>query len=80
MVLGNLIEPRIEGDNLGISPFVILVMLSLWGWMWGFVGLILAVPLTVIMKIICENVSLLHPIAILIGNKPQDTKKEFTSD
>ena len=80
MILGNVIEPRIEGYNLGISPFVILVMLSLWGWMWGFVGMILAVPLTVIMKIVCENVSLLHPIAILIGNKPQDTKDEFTSD
>jgi AI-2 transport protein TqsA len=80
MVLGNFIEPRIEGDNLGISPFVILVMLSLWGWMWGFVGMILAVPLTVIIKIICENIPLLHPVAILIGNKPQDTKMEISTD
>ena len=77
MVLGNFVEPRIEGDNLGISPFVILVMLSLWGWMWGFLGMILAVPLTVIIKIVCENVELLRPVAILIGNKPQDTKNEF---
>ena len=79
MVLGNFIEPRIEGHNLGISPFVILVMLSLWGWMWGFVGMILAVPLTVIIKIICENIPLLHPVAILLGNKPQDTRLEFTT-
>ena len=78
-VLGNFIEPRIEGHNLGISPFVILVMLSLWGWMWGFVGMILAVPLTVIIKIICENIPLLHPVAILLGNKPQDTRLEFTT-
>src|SRR5574344_814256 len=77
MVLGNFLEPRIEGDNLGISPFVILVMLSLWGWMWGFVGMILAVPLTVIIKIVCENVELLRPVAILIGNRPRDTKNEF---
>lgn len=80
MVLGNFLEPRIEGDNLGISPFVILVMLSWWGWMWGFVGMILAVPLTVIIKIICENIPLLHPVAILIGNKPQDTKREISTD
>jgi len=80
MVLGNFLEPRIEGDNLGISPFVILVMLSWWGWMWGFVGMILAVPLTVIIKIVCENIPLLHPVAILIGNKPQDTKKEISTD
>ena len=80
MILGNFIEPRIAGNNLGISPFVILIMLSLWGWMWGFVGMILAVPLTVILKIICENVSLLHPVAILLGNKVQDTRKEFPED
>ena len=79
LVLGNFVEPRIEGHNLGISPFVILVMLSLWGWMWGFVGMILAVPLTVIIKIICENIPLLHPVAILLGNKPQDTRLEFTA-
>ena len=54
-------------------------MLSLWGWMWGFVGMILAVPLTVIIKIICENIPLLHPVAILLGNKPQDTRLEFTA-
>lgn len=78
MVLGNIVEPRVEGKNLGISPFVILVSLTLWGWMWGFVGMIIAVPLMVIVKIICENVSFLHPIAILLGNKPSDTEKELS--
>ncbi len=78
MVLGNIVEPRIEGDNLGLSPFVILVSLSFWGWMWGFVGMIIAVPLMVMIKIICENVSYLHPIAILIGNKPNEIKKELS--
>ncbi|MBQ3671331.1 MAG: AI-2E family transporter [Treponema sp.] len=69
MLIGNVLEPKIEGENLGISPFVILVSLSLWGWLWGFVGLILSVPLTVIVKIVCENISFLHPIAIFIGSK-----------
>lgn len=68
MILGNIIEPRWEGNDLGISPFVILVSLSVWGWMWGFVGMILAVPLMVIIKIICENVELLKPVAVLLGN------------
>lgn len=77
MTLGNIVEPRVEGDNLGISPFVILVMLSLWSWMWGFAGMILAVPLTVVIKICCENVPMLHPLAIILGNKPQDTKREM---
>ena len=68
LILGNIIEPRIEGENLGISPFVILVSLSLWGWLWGFMGLIIAVPLTVIIKIFCEGISFLRPIGILLGS------------
>ena len=71
MVLGNIIEPRIEGKNLGLSPFVILVSLSLWGYIWGFTGMLLAVPLTVIIKIICENVDYLKGIAIIFGNDPR---------
>ena len=67
--LGNIVEPRIEGDNLDISPFIILVSLSLWGWLWGFTGMILAVPLTVIIKIICENISYLRPIGIFLSNQ-----------
>ena len=73
MTLGNIIEPRWEGNDLGISPFVILVSLSIWGWMWGFVGMVLAVPLMVIIKIICENVELLKPVAVLLGNSKKKT-------
>lgn len=71
LILGNIIEPRIEGKNLGLSPFIILVSLSFWGYLWGFLGMILAVPLTVIIKIICENIDYLHSIAIIMGNDPK---------
>lgn len=80
MVLGNIVEPRVEGKNLGISPFVILVSLTFWGWMWGFLGMIIAVPMMMIVKIICENVSFLHPIAIILGNKPSETQKDFSDE
>jgi len=42
--------------------------LSIWGWVWGFIGMLLAVPFLVFIKIVCENVSFLKPIGILIGN------------
>ena len=71
MVLGNIIEPRIEGKNLGISPVAILVSLSIWGYIWGFIGMLLAVPLTVIIKIICENLDYLSAFAIILGNDPR---------
>ena len=67
MILGNVIEPRWEGSDLGLSPFIILVSLSLWGYIWGFVGMILAVPMMVIIKIVCENINSLRPVAIIIG-------------
>jgi len=68
MLIGNVLEPRIQGQNLGLSPFIILVSLSGWGWLWGFAGLVLAVPMTVIVKIICENVPVLEPVAIMMSS------------
>ena len=69
MVLGNIIDPKIIGDNVGISPFVILVSLVIWGWIWGFAGMVLAVPMMVIIRIICENFPFLEPISILLGSR-----------
>lgn len=73
--LGNIIEPRWEGSDLGLSPFIILVSLSIWGYIWGFVGMILSVPLMVTIKLICENIPSLSPVAALLGNgKPKKVK------
>ena len=74
-VLGNIIEPRIEGRHLGLSPFAILISLSIWGWIWGFIGMILAVPMTVIIKIICQNIPELKRVAIFLSNNPEETNK-----
>ncbi|MCH5283491.1 MAG: AI-2E family transporter [Treponema sp.] len=78
-VLGNIVEPRIEGENLGISPFFILVSLSIWGWVWGFVGMILAVPFMVFIKIVCENIPSMNPIAIILGNKKNARRQKKKS-
>lgn len=68
-ILGSILEPKWEGNDLGISPFLILVSLSLWGFVWGFAGMILSVPILVIIKIVCENIGPLKPLAALIGSK-----------
>ncbi|MCK7472027.1 MAG: AI-2E family transporter [Desulfomicrobium escambiense] len=76
MVLGNVLEPKVQGDNLGLSPFVILVSMLAWGWLWGFAGLVLAVPMTVIVKIICENVPVLEPVSIILApSGPRCTRR-----
>ena len=69
-LFGNIIEPKIQGENLGLSPFIIIVALSIWGWIWGFAGMVIAVPLMVVIKIICENVEFLKPVSILLGTAP----------
>jgi predicted PurR-regulated permease PerM len=69
MIIGNLIEPKIMGDNLGLSPVAILASLLLWGYIWGFAGMILAVPMTVMIKILCENIPVLEPVSILLGSR-----------
>lgn len=74
MTLGNFVEPKIQGKNLGLSPFVIIASLSAWGWIWGFAGMVLAVPLMVIVKIICENIEMLKPMSIILGSGQQTSK------
>ena len=69
LVFSYFIEPKIMGDNLGLSPLVILLSLLIWGWIWGFTGLIIAVPMMVIVKIVCENIPMLEPIFILLSSR-----------
>jgi predicted PurR-regulated permease PerM len=67
-VLGNIIDPRLQGIQLGLSPFVLLVSLSLWGFIWGIPGMFLAVPLTSMIQILCVNIEGMRPVAILLGS------------
>ena len=66
-IIGNVVEPRITGKSLNLSPIVILISLILWGYIWGIVGMMLAVPLTSALKIFFQNIPLLKPIAELIS-------------
>ena len=67
MVLGNIIDPKLQGGQLNLSPVVILVGLSIWGYIWGVVGMFLAVPVISCIEIVCANVKALRPIALLLS-------------
>lgn len=69
LILSNIFDPKIIGEHVGISPLMILVSLLLWGWIWGFAGMVLAVPMTSIIKIVCENIPMMEPAAIMIGTR-----------
>ena len=67
MTIGNIIAPKVFGDRLNLSPVVILLSLLFWGWLWGIVGALLAVPIASAMKIVCENIDELRPISVMMG-------------
>ena len=74
--IGNILEPRILGKRVNLSPVVLMVSLLFWGWHWGIIGMLLAVPLAVITKIICENIPQLQFIGILMSRSAPDLKGE----
>ena len=76
MALGNIIDPRLQGVQLNISPFVILVSLAIWGYIWGLAGMFLSVPLTSIIQIISANVPALKPVAIMLS-EGRDYRRRF---
>jgi AI-2 transport protein TqsA len=69
--LGNFLEPQLMGRTLGISTLVVFLSLIFWGWMWGPVGMLLAVPLTMVLRISLENTEDLRWVAQLIAARPR---------
>jgi predicted PurR-regulated permease PerM len=68
-ITDNVINPRLTGHRLGISPLLVLLALAFWGSLWGIVGMILAVPLTVTVKIILERIDGTRPIVVLMSDR-----------
>lgn len=71
VMLGNIIEPNLLGRRLGLSTVVVILSLVFWGWVWGPVGMLLALPMTMIVKIMLENTRDLQWVAVLLGKPPQ---------
>lgn len=70
ILIGDLLEPRLMGRRFGLSTTVVLVSLVFWGWIWGALGMILSVPLTMTVKIALEHSSELSWVAGLLGRGP----------
>ena len=72
MTIGNFLEPKLMGEGFQLHPVVVIMALSFWGLLWGPAGMVLAVPITAIMRILLTHFETTHPIAeILAGNLPQ---------
>lgn len=66
MIWGNLIEPTLMGQRFGISTMVVLLSVMFWGYIFGPVGMFLAVPLTMVVKVMLDNSSDLRWVSFLL--------------
>ncbi len=69
MLVGNFVEPRLMGKTLNVSPLVTIVALAVWGQLWGIIGMLLSVPITVIMIIILSQFKNTQNAAIILSEK-----------
>ncbi|CAL2080459.1 AI-2E family transporter [Tenacibaculum sp. 190524A02b] len=67
VIVGNVIEPKLFGKSLNLSPLVTIIALAVWGKIWGITGMILSVPITVIMIIVFSQFEKTKSIAILLS-------------
>ncbi|MET0386913.1 MAG: AI-2E family transporter [Polyangiales bacterium] len=77
IVIGSLIEPRMLGTRLGVSPFVVLICMLFWGWLWGPAGALLSVPILAATKIVLENIPDLAWISELADARSPETRKSM---
>ncbi len=70
-LIGNIMDPKLMGDTMNLSLFVVFLSLLFWGWMWGPAGVLLAVPMTTSIKIVLENIPSTSSFAVLLERNPR---------
>jgi len=65
--IGSVLDPRLMGSSLNLSPLAILVSLAVWGGLWGVAGMFLCVPIMVIIMIVCAQFTATKPLAVLLS-------------
>jgi AI-2 transport protein TqsA len=74
-LIGNVLEPRYLGRTLALSPLVVFTSLLVWGWYLGLLGVVLAIPLTVVIRIVCDHVEPLRAVGILMSDRAPERRK-----
>jgi predicted PurR-regulated permease PerM len=65
---GNFVEPLVLGRSVNLSPTIAFLSILAWGWLWGGIGMIIAVPATAIVKFACDRLPTLKPVGNLMGS------------
>jgi predicted PurR-regulated permease PerM len=69
--IGNAAEPMFMGKQFGLATVVVFLSLIFWGWVWGVLGMLLSVPLTMVCKIVLEQYPELHWLVVMISKAPK---------
>jgi AI-2 transport protein TqsA len=69
LLIGNVVGPAVMGESLDLHPIAILLALIFWGVLWGVVGMLLATPITAVLKIMLERYELTRPVARLMAGR-----------
>lgn len=75
VVAVNLLYPKVLGDRLRLNPLVLTIALLFWGWLWGGIGLILAIPITAALKIVFDHVSSLRAYGRWMGTNSLGSRR-----
>jgi AI-2 transport protein TqsA len=65
----NFLFPKVLGEKMKLNPLVVTASLLIWGFIWGPIGLILAVPIAAAFKIVCDHVDTWRPLGELMGDR-----------
>lgn len=76
LVMGNYVDPKLTGDSLNVSPLVVILGLAFWGAIWGIVGMVLSVPISVMMIVIFSEFDATRPLAVLLTKNGNIIKKK----
>lgn len=77
---GNLITPKVVGSSVEINPLAAIIALLIGGAIWGVSGLILALPLVAITRIVFEHINMLKPLALLLSSELYDERDKFLNE
>ncbi|UCD51723.1 MAG: AI-2E family transporter [Phycisphaerales bacterium] len=73
-MLGNIIEPKLQGEGLNLHPVTVILALSFWGLIWGIVGMFLAAPITAAVRVFLMQFDTLKPIGKLLAGDLSPTE------
>jgi AI-2 transport protein TqsA len=76
LIMSGVVEPLVQGKYLAPSPFVILLSLVFWGWLWGIAGALLSVPLTILIIMTCRQFDRTRWIAVLLSDVEEEEDKK----